>query len=507
MKLQLGPEIIDSYKRLSYRPWFALAEFVDNSTQAYFNNKQILDKVFKKDGETLTVEIEYGNENGEEYLRIKDNSIGMSRKELENAVIIGKRPRNISGRSKYGLGLKTAACWFGDFWTVITKKLGDDTQHYIEVNVPKIADNKLDLNHKEKKVKSRDEHYTIITIKKLHRQFAGKTVGKIKNYLRSMYRRDIYEYNFKLCWQKELLTWDYDEQIYSRLIINKNGKPTKRDFKFTINGKQVRGWAGVLDQGSRAYAGFSIIQANRVIIGWPDSYRPETLFGRQEGGSNDLINQRLVGEIFLEGFDVSHTKDEILFSEDESEELDAKLFEEYADFKQQALSYRKYKADERADSEVNCDAALNDFEKELSSNEIKNILFELEIPSVKLIKESNKAVKEAVMKKIQPSLKVKINELKVWLYIVGDMSPNDPYVIIESTESKERVIVIVNKAHPYWVHLNNIETILNFLRHCTYDGVAEWKAYFRTGKLDPDTIKLIKDNLLRLPFEIEKHSV
>jgi hypothetical protein len=44
---------------------------------------------------------------------------------------------------------------------------------------------------------------------------------------------------------------------------------------------------------------------------------------------------------------------------------------------------------------------------------------------------------------------------------------------------------------------------LNFLRHCTYDGVAEWKAYFKAGRIDPDTIKMIKDNLLRVPFEIE----
>jgi len=36
--------------------------------------------------------------------------------------------------------------------------------------------------------------------------------------------------------------------------------------------------------------------------------------------------------------------------------------------------------------------------------------------------------------------------------------------------------------------------------------VSEWKAYFKTHKLDPDTVKLIKDNLLRIPFNLENVS-
>ena len=43
MKFEIENNIISSYKRLSYDPWYAFAEFVDNSTQAYFDNKEILD--------------------------------------------------------------------------------------------------------------------------------------------------------------------------------------------------------------------------------------------------------------------------------------------------------------------------------------------------------------------------------------------------------------------------------------------------------------------------------
>jgi len=130
------------------------------------------------------------------------------------------------------------------------------------------------------------------------------------------------------------------------LLQLKNGKPAKETFRFKVGGKIVSGWAGVLEKGSRRDAGFSIIQSDRVITGWPDSYRPETLFGEQEGGSNDLVNQRLFGEIVLEGFEVSHTKDQILFDDGEKEELELKLKKDLAGMRQLALSYRKG-ADER----------------------------------------------------------------------------------------------------------------------------------------------------------------
>ena len=43
MKLELGLDVLRWYKRLPYKPWHALAEFVDNSTQSYFNNKAALE--------------------------------------------------------------------------------------------------------------------------------------------------------------------------------------------------------------------------------------------------------------------------------------------------------------------------------------------------------------------------------------------------------------------------------------------------------------------------------
>jgi hypothetical protein len=500
MEIELGLEVINSYKRLSYTAWYALAEFVDNSTQAYFDSPE-LQNVLDSSGRNLEVRIEAGTDSNGDYVRIIDNSTGMSKEILEQAVVIGKQPQNTSGRSKYGLGMKTAACWLGDFWTVTTKMIHEDVEHYIEVNVPVIASGNKDLNY-QTKAGTIGTHYTQIEIRNLHRNLrAGKTSAKIRNFLSSMYRLDIENKGLILIWQGERLKWDR-KTIESRLIKRIDGSLEKETFSFPVGGKTVTGWAGVFEKGSRRDAGFSIIQSNRVILGWPDSYRPDTIFGTQEGGSNDLVNQRLVGELYMDGFDVSHTKDEILFENDELDELESKLLEKCFTLRKLALSYRKYQADERQPTLDDTSTAINEFEIELNSNEVKDFLRSYDVPELDLIKESNETVQDSVMKKIKPVIKANLGEVEVWLYVVSDMSPYEPYVIIESTKSKSLVIVIVNKAHPHWKHLTGAESILNFLRHCTYDGVAEWKAFYKSGRIDPDTIKLIKDNLLRVPFQM-----
>ena len=172
IELQIGPEVITSYKRLAYTPWHALAEFVDNSTQCYKNHQGILDAVYAKRATKLTVLIEYDKRN--DLIRITDNAMGMSYPELQNALHVGRPPADATGRSKYGMGLKTAACWLGNSWTVKTKRLAETTEHVVTVNVEEVANGKLELPHVEKTACGKDEHYTIVEISKLNRIFPAR---------------------------------------------------------------------------------------------------------------------------------------------------------------------------------------------------------------------------------------------------------------------------------------------------------------------------------------------
>jgi hypothetical protein len=117
-ELTVGPKAIDAYSRLSYAMWFALAEFVDNSTQSRLNYGSVIDEVLREEGRPLIVSIVHDRPN--RTLTIEDNSIGMNGDDLVAALRIAQPTADSKGRSKYGMGMKTAACWIGAHWTIAT---------------------------------------------------------------------------------------------------------------------------------------------------------------------------------------------------------------------------------------------------------------------------------------------------------------------------------------------------------------------------------------------------
>ena len=92
MKIELGLDVLRSYKRMAYEPWTALGEFVDNSTQSYFNNKEVLDKALAAEGTNLEVSIVYEKEDSG-VLRISDNAMGMNRDEARTCNACGLAAR------------------------------------------------------------------------------------------------------------------------------------------------------------------------------------------------------------------------------------------------------------------------------------------------------------------------------------------------------------------------------------------------------------------------------
>ncbi|HBB89950.1 MAG TPA: hypothetical protein DC047_20290 [Blastocatellia bacterium] len=502
LELKIGLDAITSYKRLSYTPWHAIAEFVDNSTQNYFDHKVELDAAWASNKETLNVSIVYEKDLDGGFLRVSDNALGMSYEELERALHVALPPANTSGRSKYGMGLKTSACWIGNEWTVKTKRLGETVEHSITVNVEKIASGENELPYTRIEGRPAEDHYTIVEIKNHNQKFHGRTQGKIKDFLRSMYREDFRNNVLTLEWQGSTLSW---EELDDKLLDAADGSKYKKNFDFLVDGKRVYGWVGILRRGSRADAGFSVIHFGRVIKGWPDSWRPQKLYGQLQG-SNDLVNQRLVGEIHLDEFDVTHTKDDILWLGDQEEEVEKGLLANCANYKEYAKEYRKSQDDQRGPNELETSAAIDELKKELMSPEmVDEIQLDESLPPKEVIAEAVGRITRSVVETRVETLRADVGGIAVKLYIDGDMSPNDPYVLTDSTRSSE-IVVIVNTAHPYWGQIEGTEGALNYFRHCTYDAIAEWQAHRKSSALDPNTIKLLKDRLLRVPFKIEEHA-
>lgn len=497
VSFDLGVGAIRSYKRLSYSPWHALAEFVDNATQSYFDNEAVLKKAFESSGDPFEVSITYDREG--DLLRIADNSIGMTRADLDRALHVGVPPDDPSGRSEFGMGLKTAACWVGDVWTVRTKKLGSAKEFEVTIDVEAVAAGQTRLDVTERSA-PKEDHYTIIEISRHHHEWRGRTLGKIKDFLRSMYRVDLREGRMRLEWQNVALDWDDSTDAFLKAT---DGTPYRKKFEFKVNGKEVSGWVGVLDRGSRAKAGFSIIRRGRVVRGWPDSWRPAGIFGDQVGGSNTLVNQRVTGEIHLDDFTVTHTKDGIIWMGQEESQVEKKLEKKCADFVDVAKKRRKGDADERGPSDLEVNTALEEFQAELDSGELVDEIDIEPIPPPEIIREGFAALAGAAAR-TDPAFSVALGEdVSVRGYLAMDVSVNDPYVAVET--AGDDVLVIINVCHPHWKQISGSDGVLNYFRDCTYDAVAEWLASTRTGKLDSDTVKMLKDRLLRVSFEIETH--
>jgi hypothetical protein len=64
---------------------------------------------------------------------------------------------------------------------------------------------------------------------------------------------------------------------------------------------------------------------------------------------------------------------------------------------------------------------------------------------------------------------------------------------------------MINRQHPAFTDLRNEHDVNLYFRQCIYDAVAEHRASSREI-VDSDTIKLIKDQLLRVRYEVIRRS-
>lgn len=497
IQLELGTEAIRAYRRMSYQAWYALAEFVDNSTQSYFNNRAVLDGAFASADERLEVSITYDRQNG--VLRIVDNAMGMDEAELQQAVRIGIPPAETGGRSEYGMGLKTAACWFGDEWTLTTKKLGSDSELSITVNVDDVASGNTDLGLSTVP-KDPSQHYTIVEITDLNRKLNGWAVKNTKDYLSAMYDRDLAAGILDLRFDAVSLTAP-DHFTDDAFLKRMDGTPYRTRFETTVGGKAVKGWLGVLRPGvaSRRLAGITMVRRGRVVRGWLNAWRPEDIYGA--GGRNDLLNQRLAGEIEVDGFDVSHAKDAILFDGDEEETL-IKYLKEFANGADLIHIAREHRGDgANAPSPAERQAALEELKREMESPEFVDTLNIDEVPPPELggLRDAPLIDQSGAR---EPDITIVVGEqLTVRLFLIP-VSPNDPYYAFEISDPLT-ILLTVNESHTSYTELRGEEAVRCHLKHCAFDAVAEWKCRSKVGDVRAESVRQIKDQLFRVTTVIE----
>src|SRR5439155_9142794 len=145
----------------------------------------------------------------------------------------------------------------------------------------------------------------------------GRTLGKIREHLASIYRMFTRDGTLELYLNGEPLTYEVPKILKVPYHKNTTGKPVlwRKDISFTVGSiRRVAGFAALRETGSTSEAGFALFRRRRLIQGSADEgYRPEYIFGQP----NTYAYQRLFGELELTGFNVSHTKDGFRWGEDE----------------------------------------------------------------------------------------------------------------------------------------------------------------------------------------------
>lgn len=329
VSIRPGVSILSVLRHLNYKPWFALAEFVDNAIQSYVENKSALHGTHG-DVRILKVSIEVDTSSPGRIV-IRDNAAGIPREAFPRAFRPAVIPPDRSGLSEFGMGMKSAACWFSPRWQVRTKALGEQVERTVRFDIDRIVEDELEeLDIEERPAKTTD-HYTEISLQDLHHVPVGRSLGKIREHLTDIYRCFIREDILELRFGSDVLT--YEEPPILRAPFYKDLTAPARTWRKEINfelggGLFVKGFAALRDPGNYSRSGFALFRKNRLIEGsGEEGYRPALIFGTS--GSSSYARLRLFGELHLEGFDVSHTKNG--FRWDENEEPFLELLKEHLD--------------------------------------------------------------------------------------------------------------------------------------------------------------------------------
>jgi len=342
-RINIRPEvsILSVLRHLNYKPWYAFAEFVDNSLQSFLSSRIAIESLHDE-GFKLKVEIEL-DATPPGRIVVRDNAAGIAKKDYARAFKPAEPPADKTGLSEFGMGMKSAACWLARNWSVRTTAIHEGVERSIAFDVGDIVQNKIEeLDIRTRRV-GPDEHYTELVLEGLHKIPQGRTSGKIKDHLASIYRDFFREGVLELTFNQEPLTYQEPVVLNAPYYKTPSAKPVlwrkEIDFDFGA-GQRAWGFAALREKASVSNAGFALFRRNRVIQGSGDEgYRPEAIFGK----SNSYRYQRLFGELHLEGFEISHTKDG--FRWEEHEEIFLEFLEQHLNAKplpllSQAEEYR-----------------------------------------------------------------------------------------------------------------------------------------------------------------------
>ena len=317
VSIRPGPSVLSVLRHLNYKPWFALAEFVDNSVQSFMENEARLRELHGPAWKLrVSIDVDAATPGR---IVVRDNAGGIARKTFPRAFRPAVIPPDRTGLSEFGMGMKSAACWFAPRWQVRTKALDETVERTVRFDIATIVKDEIEELQIQERVSKQELHYTEIILEEPFHLPIGRTLGKIKEHLTDIYRVFVRNGALDLRFNGESLVYDEPTILIAPYYKDVAGSSRlwKREIDFEFGGGlAVHGFAALRDPGNYSKSGFALFRRGRLIEGsGEEGYRPVSIFGTS--GSSSYARLRLFGELHLEGFEVSHTKDGFRWDENE----------------------------------------------------------------------------------------------------------------------------------------------------------------------------------------------
>lgn len=306
------PLVYAAFRHISNKVWCALGEYVDNSIQSFLDHREVLSKI-NKDGK-LHVNIVIG----EKEIVIEDDAFGITNDKYVKAFELANLPLDDSGLNEFGMGMKISSIWLSNLWTVETAAYDEEVSKTIIFDVEKVGKQGLLSLPINEASKLKTEHYTRVKLTNLssNKPSPGQ-ISTIKKHITSIYTKFIREELVEIKLNGEILE-DVPLPILKAPYYkdkDKNEIEWKINVDFKAGKYSVTGYIALLEtMSTNTNNGLLLFRRNRVIgTSYNDRYRPVELCGNV----GSPLYKRLFGELFLEGFNVSFTKNSFQQADDD----------------------------------------------------------------------------------------------------------------------------------------------------------------------------------------------
>ncbi|WP_454860637.1 ATP-binding protein [Promicromonospora soli] len=496
--IQPPSDVYDTFGRLNYKAWYAIAEFVDNATQNAFDNDRQLRAAKGRSGPLVHIRVTHNTDR----VVVVDDAHGMNLEEIKRAVRLNAPPPDKSGRSEFGMGLKTAACWFGRHWTITSSQLGNPVEYSVTFDLDKFVNgNVTNVEVVERRVDPAD-HGTTLVITNLRNPLRGRGVEVLKKSLTSMYRQDLRSGRVAIDLNNTRLQYT-DPELHLETLPDGREQTWRKEFSVEVvdqhrgDTHHVRGWIGIRKVMSRKETGFALLRRGRLIIGGYDSgWRPDALFG-QAGG---FRWGRLVGELHCDSFPVNFSKDGFAWEGGLEDALIDALEPELREYGHKAQNIRK---DQKEPTTADLVKVLHETQERLTESTLVRDLAKLEtVTADSADRVADAEAREQLVEQSDVPVELKV-PIPGGRFLVARLAwqngRRDDAWMFPSFAQEDEVDVFLNKAHPFVEAAVADETSLRLLCHFALStALAEKRARYVSGEnVRPDDLRTHLDTFLR----------